>query len=180
MFVRERRGHDHPSSALPSRACANSGSVTATPMRIVPCEKLIRDVESLTAAEASSRVSDESIGREVLIGDEGRASLFVTPRPLMLALTAAMLGDDVSQTPTDREPTAVEQSLFEMLLQELPRLLHLLCCLLLCVLLHLMYMLLSLLLQLLLSLLNMLKGLLLHLLMCLLDLLSSLLLQMLL
>jgi flagellar motor switch protein FliM len=52
------------------------------------------------------------------VGSEATNTLLAMPRPLALALVAALMGDPGQALPADRELTVVEDSLFEYLLQQ--------------------------------------------------------------
>ena len=61
----------------------------------------------------------ECVSHAVVLGDGAAASDFQFPRPLLLALVGNILGEAAESLPEDRELTNVEESLAELLIQEI-------------------------------------------------------------
>lgn len=87
------------------------------PFRI---EMAPRGLEIASPSEALARLSDDVIGYRVAFAGEQPSMLFLWPRTLALALVAGLLGETPTALPEDRELSAVELSLFEYLMQNLP------------------------------------------------------------
>jgi flagellar motor switch protein FliM len=71
--------------------------------------------------EARQQFAEASLAYRCMLGEDGPTTLFVFPRPLMLALISSVLGESLDELPEDRELTAVERSLCDHLLEELTR-----------------------------------------------------------
>jgi flagellar motor switch protein FliM len=77
------------------------------------------DQRSFSMSEATGRLSFPSVAYRIKISGIGSPTLFVVPRPVMLALVTSILGDVNETLPDDRELTDIENSLSELLFQEL-------------------------------------------------------------
>jgi flagellar motor switch protein FliM len=87
------------------------------PFRI---EMAPRGLEIASPSETLSRLTDDMLGYKVAFAGEPPTMLFMWPRRLALALVAGLLGETPTELPEDRELSAVELSLFEYLMQNLP------------------------------------------------------------
>jgi flagellar motor switch protein FliM len=77
---------------------------------------------SVAAARPSialEELPDTAVGYQITLASVDAKTLFVFPRQLMLALVGGMLGDSGDELPEDRPLTQVENSLGEMIAQEL-------------------------------------------------------------
>ena len=102
------------------RVAGQLATVKATrhfPFRI---EMVPHGLEIAPPPDALARLSDDTIGYKVAFAGEPPTMLFAWPRPLALALVAGLLGETPTAFPEDRELSAVEVSLFEHLMQNLP------------------------------------------------------------
>ncbi len=79
-------------------------------------------LEIASPSEVLARLSDSMIGYRVAFAGQSPTMLFAWPRPLALALVSGLLGETPAALPEDRELSAVELSLFEYLIQDLPAL----------------------------------------------------------
>jgi flagellar motor switch protein FliM len=82
-------------------------------------EMELQRLEALTAQEALVHLPDALIGYRMVRGAEPAEAFLLLPRPLVLALVAAMVGAAASSLPEDRELTVVEDSLCDYLVQHL-------------------------------------------------------------
>jgi flagellar motor switch protein FliM len=97
-------------------AAENWGQCTQTALAV---EHRGRTLETLL--QVRQQFPDTSLGCRCGLGDDGPTTLFVLPRPLALALIDEMLGEAVEAIPEDRELTAAEGSLCQLLFEELSR-----------------------------------------------------------
>jgi len=74
-------------------------------------------VEMVYAGAALARLQADSVSYRLALAATQTKTLMVFPRPLVLALVAAMMGDPGAELPADRELTSVEDSLFEYVVQ---------------------------------------------------------------
>jgi flagellar motor switch protein FliM len=80
-------------------------------------EMKFRGVEVVRAGTALAGLKADSVSYRLALSAAQTKTLTVFPRPLVLALAAAMVGDPGTELPADRELTSVEDSLFEYLVQ---------------------------------------------------------------
>jgi flagellar motor switch protein FliM len=78
-----------------------------------------RGQDSMTMIEARQRMPLTAVGYRFVFEDEGLVTMFVCARPLVLALIHDVLGESGSALPADRELTAVESSLSDLLFDDL-------------------------------------------------------------
>lgn len=83
-----------------------------------PLECAFRGLESFFASQGLALLPDDGIGVRARLGRD-IATMFVFPRPLLLALAGGLVGEIAEELPKSRDLTVVEQSLVEFLLQEL-------------------------------------------------------------
>jgi flagellar motor switch protein FliM len=81
-----------------------------------PIELEVQELAAFSAADALEKVPDNVFGYR-LAEPRLETSLLALPRPLLLGLIAALLSDPVTAVPTDRDLTAVEESLGEYLMR---------------------------------------------------------------
>jgi flagellar motor switch protein FliM len=84
-----------------------------------PVECALSAAEMLPPEEALARLPEAAVGYRVALGEPEVGSLLSFPRPVMLALVSAALGDVGAAVPEDRELTTIEESLCEYLMQQL-------------------------------------------------------------
>ena len=120
-FTKPARLAGNPEDRLAEwlRVGCRSAVQRATRHLATPVDFALREVKALTPREALATLPEGSIGFRVAFGDKSDPSLFASSRPLALALVASSLGDASGTLPPDRELTAVEESLYEYLLQNL-------------------------------------------------------------
>jgi flagellar motor switch protein FliM len=85
---------------------------------LAAAEWRVERIDSLPIARALAELPESGLGYRVRIGGE-LDSLMVLPRPLLLLLVAALMGDTADQMPDDRELTPVEDSLADFALRRL-------------------------------------------------------------
>jgi flagellar motor switch protein FliM len=83
-----------------------------------PAELRLAHLDTSRAEQALGGLSDAMLGYPVTFKDS-LPTLMIWPRPLALALVAALLCDGAGELPADRELTAVEENLFAYFLQDL-------------------------------------------------------------
>lgn len=83
-------------------------------------EMALGGLEIVPPNEALDRLSDTMIAYRVAFAGEPPNMLFVWPRPLLLALVVGLMGETADALPEDRELSAVELSLCEYMMQNLP------------------------------------------------------------
>jgi flagellar motor switch protein FliM len=84
-----------------------------------PVEMELRQLETVRPAEGLGRLPDAIVAYRLVLAGEEIQTLLVLPRPFLLALVTAALGDAGKELPADRELTVVEDSLCGYLLQNL-------------------------------------------------------------
>jgi flagellar motor switch protein FliM len=84
-----------------------------------PVEWRLTGNETVQPGQALAQLGDTQVGYRVAVGDYDADTLWVFHRPLLLAVVAAMLGEQLEALPADRDLTSVEHSLAEMAVQEL-------------------------------------------------------------
>jgi len=82
-------------------------------------EVTFADQRSFSMGEAAGRLSFPAVAYRIVVDEINSPTLFVIPRPVMLALVTSILGDANTTLPDDREFTDIESSLSELLFQEL-------------------------------------------------------------
>ena len=102
------------------RAAGQLAAVKSARLLPFRVEMMPRSLEIAPPAEALARLSDAAIAYRAAFAGEPPHMLFVWPRPLALALVTGLLGETPAALPEDRELSAVELSLFEYLMQNLP------------------------------------------------------------
>jgi flagellar motor switch protein FliM len=85
----------------------------------IPIDLAVNLAEIVTARTITTLggLNENHTGYALSLAD-GVPTLLVFPRPLLLSLALGMLGDACAETPSDRDLTAVEESLTEYLLQQ--------------------------------------------------------------
>lgn len=76
-------------------------------------------IDILRPADGLGPLPDNAVGFRVPIADGDKRCLLALPRPLVIALSAGLLGDEAAELPADRELTAIEHSLCDHLVQNL-------------------------------------------------------------
>jgi flagellar motor switch protein FliM len=79
----------------------------------------LASIDTVRPSDALAELSDAVVAYHVVIGVEDLRTLVAIPRQLMLTLAAGVLGESCTELCPDRNPTAVEMSLVEFLLQQL-------------------------------------------------------------
>jgi flagellar motor switch protein FliM len=75
--------------------------------------------ESMLMIDARRQLPESAIGCQMMLGERESPTLFVISRPLTLAMIALVLGESLDALPADRLLTTIEQSLCELLCEEL-------------------------------------------------------------
>lgn len=76
-------------------------------------------LETARPATVLEQLPDPAFAFRVTFGEDGPPLLFVLPRAIVVALVNGMLGEEVVEIPEDRDLTAVENSLADILIQDL-------------------------------------------------------------
>src|SRR5437660_1725473 len=76
----------------------------------VRLEMSLRGLETIRPAEGLARYTSATVGYRVAVNGGELHTLLVLPRPFVLALVNAALGDASLELPPDRELTAVEDA----------------------------------------------------------------------
>ena len=89
-------------------------------MSAFPDEVGVGLIESRPPGEVIGKLPETTPGFRLMSGGVHSGPLFlIIPRPLLLGLIAAYLGEPLESLPEDRPVTAVEGSLYDLLLREL-------------------------------------------------------------
>ena len=86
------------------------------PVRVELC---LEGMETARPADALGALPDAAVAYRIGVAAHEMTTLFVVPRPLVLALVGGMLGDACAELPPDRAVSPVEESLYELLVQRL-------------------------------------------------------------
>lgn len=78
-------------------------------------------LETARPSAILAQLPDPAFGFRVAFGEEGTQLLFVLPRAIVVALVNGMLGEEVAETPEDRDLTAVESTLADLIVDDLLR-----------------------------------------------------------
>ena len=78
-------------------------------------------LETARPATVLGQLPDPAFGFRVAFGEDGPQLLFVLPRTIVIAIVNGMLGEEVLETPEDRDLTAVEHTLAELMMHDLLR-----------------------------------------------------------
>lgn len=98
-------------------ACIIAGKNLAQTLPF-PVELNLQGTETGFPRELLDRLGETVIGYRIAVSQERTPSLFVLPRPLVLALVTGLVGSSISALPDDRELTLVEETLYEYFLNQ--------------------------------------------------------------
>jgi flagellar motor switch protein FliM len=82
-------------------------------------EPLERQLQVMLATR--DQFSDATLAYRCVLGENGPTTLFAFPRRVAMALISDVLGEPLDNLPEDRELTAAEQTLWDLLMEELSR-----------------------------------------------------------
>jgi flagellar motor switch protein FliM len=101
------------------RAC-KSAAKQWTKQWSMPVEVGLAGIHNLLPADLLKSIPETSLGCGIKIWESKTSPAFLTfDRPLLLALLSSLLAEPVSVLPEDRELTAIEQSMIEVLLDQI-------------------------------------------------------------
>lgn len=84
----------------------------------LPVTHTLEGIETVRPIDALAQFTETTVAFRVHVGSDRQQTLLATGRPLLLTLVAGMLGETCAEILADRDPTAVELSLVEFLLQQ--------------------------------------------------------------